>query len=82
MQNLASPFALLTYRAYSPEDDCPFYRATVFSNYSPYNCPQADVKIRTIQTADPKLSGNVDTQTEREGPCECRGRIRPVGAES
>ena len=25
---------------YFPEDDCPFYRCTVFSNYSPYVCPQ------------------------------------------
>ena len=25
---------------YFPEDDCPFYRATVFSNYSPYNVPR------------------------------------------
>ena len=25
---------------YFPEDDCPFYRATVFSNYSPYNVPK------------------------------------------
>ena len=24
---------------YFPEDDCPFYRATVFSNYSPNNVP-------------------------------------------
>ncbi|GAA6040184.1 hypothetical protein JCM8097_004168 [Rhodosporidiobolus ruineniae] len=53
---------------YFPEDDCPFYRATVFSNYSPYNCPQADVKLKTLQTADPSLSKNVDTTTEREGP--------------
>lgn len=57
---------------YFPEPDSPFYRATVFSNYSPYNCPQADVKIRTIQTADPKLSGNIDTKTERAGPCKYR----------
>lgn len=53
---------------YFPEDDCPFYRATVFSNYSPYNCPQEDVKLRTLQTADPALSAQVDTQTERAGP--------------
>jgi len=53
---------------YFPEDDSPFYRSTVFSNYSPYNCPQAEVKLRTIQTADPKLSDKVDTKTEREGP--------------
>jgi protoporphyrinogen oxidase len=24
---------------YFPEDNCPFYRVTVFSNYSPYNVP-------------------------------------------
>jgi hypothetical protein len=24
---------------YFPEDDCPFYRVTVFSNYSPHNVP-------------------------------------------
>jgi hypothetical protein len=55
--------------ANSPEPDSPFYRATVFSNYSPYNCPQPDVKLRTIQTADPSQSGSVDTKTERAGPC-------------
>ena len=26
---------------YFPEDNCPFYRVTVFSNYSPYNVPDA-----------------------------------------
>lgn len=26
---------------YFPENDCPFYRTTVFSNYSPYNVPDA-----------------------------------------
>ena len=55
---------------YFPEDDSPFYRATVFSNYSPYNCPADSVKIKTIQTADPKLSAQVDTNTARPGPCE------------
>ncbi|GAA98140.1 uncharacterized protein L969DRAFT_93249 [Mixia osmundae IAM 14324] len=53
---------------YFPEPDSPFYRATVFSNYSPFNCPQKDVKLRTLQTADPALSSKVDTKTEREGP--------------
>lgn len=38
---------------YFPEDDCPFYRATIFSNYSPNNCPQADAKLPTLQYADP-----------------------------
>jgi protoporphyrinogen oxidase len=36
---------------YFPEDNCPFYRATIFSNYSPYNQPQADVKLPTQQLA-------------------------------
>ena len=53
---------------YFPEDDCPFYRATVFSNYSPYNCPQADAQLKTMQTADPSLSSKVDTTTARPRP--------------
>ena len=27
---------------YFPEDDCPFYRVTVFSNYSPHNVPDSE----------------------------------------
>jgi len=53
---------------YFPEPDSPFYRSTVFSNYSPYNCPQESVKLRTLQTADPSLSSQVDTKSERAGP--------------
>ncbi|KAG9202298.1 hypothetical protein G6514_004507 [Epicoccum nigrum] len=50
---------------YFPEDDCPFYRATIFSNYSPYNQPQKDVKLATQQLAD----GSKPKSTEpQEGP--------------
>lgn len=50
---------------YYPEDNCPFYRATIFSNYSPYNQPQADVKLPTISIAD----GSKPASTEpKEGP--------------
>ncbi|WWC71207.1 uncharacterized protein I206_105160 [Kwoniella pini CBS 10737] len=50
---------------YFPEDNAPFYRATIFSNYSPYNCPQADIKLPTLQKADPSL----DYEKEpKEGP--------------
>jgi protoporphyrinogen oxidase len=50
---------------YFPEDDCPFYRATIFSNYSPYNQPQADVKLATQQMAD----GSKPSSTEpKSGP--------------
>ncbi|KAF2005859.1 UDP-galactopyranose mutase-like protein [Amniculicola lignicola CBS 123094] len=50
---------------YFPEDDCPFYRATIFSNYSPYNQPQKDVKLATKQLAD----GSKPKSSEpKEGP--------------
>jgi len=50
---------------YFPEDDCPFYRATIFSNYSPYNQPQKDVKLATQQLAD----GSKPSSTEpKDGP--------------
>ena len=29
---------------YFPEDNCPFYRVTVFSNYSPYNVPDINTQ--------------------------------------
>ncbi|KAL5605738.1 hypothetical protein FOVSG1_005885 [Fusarium oxysporum f. sp. vasinfectum] len=37
---------------YFPEDNAPFYRATIFSNYSPYNQPSEDVKLATKQLAN------------------------------
>ncbi|TBU30339.1 FAD/NAD(P)-binding domain-containing protein [Dichomitus squalens] len=37
---------------YFPEDDCPFYRATIFSNYSPHNQPPPEVTLPTLQLAD------------------------------
>lgn len=69
---------------YFPEDNCPFYRVTVFSNYSPNNCPQKDVKLKTIQIADPSLNGQADLKTEKEGPYWslmleiCESKMRPV----
>ena len=50
---------------YFPEDNCPFYRATIFSNYSPYNQPQKDAKLPTLYNAD----GSKAKSTEaKEGP--------------
>ncbi|KFY83843.1 hypothetical protein V500_09839 [Pseudogymnoascus sp. VKM F-4518 (FW-2643)] len=50
---------------YFPEDDCPFYRATIFSNYSPGNQPLASVKLRTKQLAN----GDAPASTEpQNGP--------------
>ncbi|ORY11834.1 UDP-galactopyranose mutase-like protein [Clohesyomyces aquaticus] len=47
---------------YFPEDDCPFYRATIFSNYSPYNQPGADVKLPTQQLANGKKPSSSDAK--------------------
>lgn len=50
---------------YFPEEDCPFYRATIFSNYSPNNQPKENVKLPTLQKAD----GSAPDSTEpKEGP--------------
>ncbi|CAL5221972.1 g4254 [Coccomyxa viridis] len=50
---------------YFPEDDCPFYRTTVFSHYAPKNCPSADTKLPTLCLGDGKAVP--DSQPE-EGP--------------
>ncbi|KAL2129935.1 hypothetical protein VTI74DRAFT_7079 [Chaetomium olivicolor] len=50
---------------YFPEDNCPFYRATIFSNYSPYNQPQADAKLPTLYLADGSKANNSEA---KEGP--------------
>lgn len=50
---------------YFPEDDCPFYRATIFSNYSPHNQPVATKKLKTMQLAD---GSKPKEDIEAEGP--------------
>ncbi len=50
---------------YFPEDNAPFYRATIFSNYSPYNQPAAHVKLPTLYLAN----GDTASSSEaKEGP--------------
>lgn len=53
------------YQLYFPEDDCPFYRATIFSNYSPNNQPAASKKLPTLQLADGSTPEDTSAQ---EGP--------------
>ncbi|KAK3669379.1 hypothetical protein LTR78_010724 [Recurvomyces mirabilis] len=48
---------------YFPEDNCPFYRATIFSNYSPHNQPEASTKLATIQLADGSKPTDTDAHT-------------------
>ncbi|MDI1487488.1 MAG: hypothetical protein OHK93_006758 [Ramalina farinacea] len=50
---------------YFPEDDCPFYRATIFSNYSPNNQPASSKKLPTLQLAD---GSKPSSSSPQEGP--------------
>jgi len=50
---------------YFPEDNCPFYRATIFSNYSPNNQPPASKKLPTMQLADGSKPSDASA---KEGP--------------
>ncbi|CEJ90263.1 Putative UDP-galactopyranose mutase [[Torrubiella] hemipterigena] len=47
---------------YFVQDDCPFYRATIFSNYSPFNQPSADVKLPTKFLANGQPAASKDPQ--------------------
>ena len=57
--------ALTEPQLYFPEDDCPFYRATIFSNYSPHNQPDAAKKLATLQLAD---GSSASSSEPKEGP--------------
>jgi len=50
---------------YFPEPDCPFYRATIFSNYSPNNQPSASKKLPTLHLAS---GSKISNTSAREGP--------------
>lgn len=54
---------------YYPEDDCPFYRCTVFSHYAKKNAPEEDKLLPTLRYGDPSLPlpGDI-ANTPRPGP--------------
>ena len=51
---------------YYPEDDCPFYRCTVFSHYAKKNCPNDDALLPTLRYGDKTL--NVTDKKPKLGP--------------
>ena len=53
---------------YYPEDDCPFYRCTVFSHYAKSNCPADDALLPTLRRGDPALPITSEEATARAGP--------------
>jgi len=50
---------------YYPEDDCPFYRTTVFSNYAEANCPATGAALPTLMKGDGSAPNSADAA---EGP--------------
>lgn len=50
---------------YYPEDDCPFYRCTVFSNYAKSNCPAAGDKRPTLCMGDGSAPASAEA---KDGP--------------
>lgn len=50
---------------YFPEDNTPFYRATIFSNYSDFNAPQPSTKLPTLRRAGSDAEFDSSAQ---EGP--------------
>lgn len=52
---------------YFPEANCPFYRATVFSNYSPYNVPD----ITRYWSLMLEVSESIFKPVDRAGLLEC-----------
>ena len=56
---------------YFPEGDCPFYRATVFSNYSAENCPGGEACLPTLCRGDggegAPSGGGADTSASPPG---------------
>jgi hypothetical protein len=50
---------------YFPEDNTPFYRATIFSNYSDFNTPQQSTKLPTQRRA---ASDTAFDSSPQEGP--------------
>ncbi|KAI9633342.1 uncharacterized protein MKK02DRAFT_39323 [Dioszegia hungarica] len=70
---------------YFPEDDSPYYRATIFSNYSPYNTPSSSASLPTLQLAD----GSAPQDSEpADGPYwsimfeVCQSEQKPVNLET
>jgi protoporphyrinogen oxidase len=48
---------------YFPESDCPFYRVTVFSNYSPHNVPDNENNWSLMTETSESEQKTVDHQT-------------------
>lgn len=51
---------------YYPEDNCPFYRCTVFSHYAKKNVPGDNVLLPTLRLGDGSVP--LGAQEPREGP--------------
>ncbi len=53
---------------YYPEDNCPFYRCTIFSHYAEGNSPTSDVKLPTLRHGDNSIPLTEAESIPNEGP--------------
>lgn len=53
---------------YYPEDDCNFYRCTVFSHYAAKNVPTADTLLPTLQYGDGSKPETAEEKVPKAGP--------------
>jgi protoporphyrinogen oxidase len=53
---------------YYPEDNCPFYRCTIFSHYAEGNSPTAEMLLPTIRHGDKNQPVTSEEATPRPGP--------------
>lgn len=51
---------------YYPEDNCPYYRCTVFSHYGVGNIPSSEVLLPTLRYGDSEIE--CDTTVGKPGP--------------
>ncbi|RYE19327.1 MAG: amine oxidase [Sphingobacteriaceae bacterium] len=52
---------------YFPDSNSPFYRATIYSNFSPYNVPPKEHKLPTLQYASKSIEES-PSKEPKEGP--------------
>jgi hypothetical protein len=53
---------------YYPEDDCPFYRCTVFSHYAAKNVPSVETLLPTLRKGDASSPVPEDKKLPSPGP--------------
>lgn len=73
---------------YYPEDDCPFYRCTVFSHYAAANAPAPTVSLPSLRHGDASIPLTPEEAAPHEGPYwslmfeVSESAVKPVNADT